>query len=83
MRCDIAQHLPRRVSPYGMIWMMSQPALDPAIAAFYRDRYDEDQRLTGSAHGQLEFVRTQELLRRQPAIPSGPWDGCDTWTERQ
>jgi SAM-dependent methyltransferase len=38
--------------------------LDPLIRAFYRDRYVEDERLTRSGHGRLEFVRTQELLRR-------------------
>ena len=34
------------------------------IRSFYRDRYLEDQRLVVSGHGRLEFVRTQELLRR-------------------
>lgn len=38
--------------------------LDPLIHAFYRDRYVEDDRLVRSGHGRLEFVRTQELLRR-------------------
>lgn len=38
--------------------------LDPVIRAFYRDRYVEDQRLVRPGHGRLEFVRTQELLRR-------------------
>ena len=45
--------------------------LDPLIMAFYRDRYDEGSRLTRSRHGQLEFVRTQELLRRLlPRVPA-------------
>lgn len=45
--------------------------LDPLIVAFYRDRYDEGSRLTRSRHGQLEFVRTQELLRRLlPRVPA-------------
>ncbi|HET6989123.1 MAG TPA: methyltransferase domain-containing protein [Kribbella sp.] len=38
--------------------------LDPLIRSFYRDRYVEDDRLTRSGHGRLEFLRTQELLRR-------------------
>jgi SAM-dependent methyltransferase len=38
--------------------------LDPLIRAFYRDRYVEADRLARSGHGRLEFLRTQELLRR-------------------
>ncbi|WP_329005775.1 methyltransferase domain-containing protein [Kribbella sp. NBC_00709] len=38
--------------------------LDPLILTFYRDRYVEDDRLIRSGHGRLEFLRTQELLRR-------------------
>ncbi|MEV4263028.1 methyltransferase domain-containing protein [Kribbella sp. NPDC049584] len=38
--------------------------LDPLIHEFYRDRYVEDDRLIRSGHGRLEFLRTQELLRR-------------------
>jgi ubiquinone/menaquinone biosynthesis C-methylase UbiE len=38
--------------------------LHPLIHEFYRDRYVEDDRLIRSGHGRLEFVRTQELLRR-------------------
>ncbi|MFF0269018.1 class I SAM-dependent methyltransferase [Kribbella sp. NPDC004536] len=38
--------------------------LDPVIRAFYRDRYAEDERLVVRGHGRLEFLRTQELLRR-------------------
>jgi len=37
---------------------------DPAIRAFYQNRYVEAMRLTESGQGRLEFVRTQELLRR-------------------
>jgi 2-polyprenyl-3-methyl-5-hydroxy-6-metoxy-1,4-benzoquinol methylase len=43
--------------------------LDAAIRAFYRDRYVEDDRLSRSGHGQLEFLRTQELLRRLLPVP--------------
>ena len=45
------------------------PELDPAILAFYRDRYDEDQRLIRAPHGRIEFSRTQELLRRHLPTP--------------
>lgn len=38
--------------------------LDPLIRAFYAERYVEDDRLARSGHGQLEFLRTQELVRR-------------------
>lgn len=45
--------------------------LDPTILSFYRDRYDEDQRLVQSRHGRVEFRRTQQLLRRYlPAPPA-------------
>jgi SAM-dependent methyltransferase len=54
---------------------MSDPVLDPSILAFYRDRYDEDVRLTRSRHGQLEFRRTEELLRG--TLPPAPADVID------
>lgn len=44
--------------------------LDPRIDEFYRDRYREEDRLSRTAHGQLEFLRTQELLRRH--LPPAP-----------
>lgn len=50
---------------------MIDPVPDPMIQAFYRDRYDEDQRLVRSGHGRLEFARTQELLRRHLPPPPG------------
>lgn len=38
---------------------------------FYTENYVEDVRLTKSAHGRLEFVRTRELLRRHlPPVPA-------------
>lgn len=46
------------------------PQLDPVIRSFYAERYREDERLTRSRHGQLEFLRTQELLRRH--LPGPP-----------
>ena len=46
------------------------PELDPLIRDFYVDRYDEDARLRRSRHGQLEFLRTQELLLR--FLPPAP-----------
>jgi len=44
--------------------MTAQPALDPAILHFYQSRYSEDGRLRRTAHGQLEYLRTRELLER-------------------
>lgn len=50
---------------------MTETSLDPAILAYYQHRNDESQRLTRSAHGRVEFARTQELLRRfLPAAPA-------------
>lgn len=49
---------------------MPVPALDPLILSFYRDRYVEDERLTSTPHGRIEFVRTQRLLRRR--MPTAP-----------
>ncbi|MEU4394264.1 class I SAM-dependent methyltransferase [Kribbella sp. NPDC023855] len=43
--------------------------LDPLIRAFYAERYVEDSRLARSGHGQLEFLRTQELVRRYLPLP--------------
>ena len=43
---------------------MGSGDLDPNIRQFYQERYREDGRLTRSAHGQLEFLRVQELVRR-------------------
>ena len=37
---------------------------EPDIVTFYQTRYLEDDRLRVSSHGRLEFLRTQELLRR-------------------
>ncbi len=48
---------------------MTDVELDPLILAFYRDRYREDERLTASGHGRLEFLRTRELLGRHLPPP--------------
>lgn len=50
---------------------MPRPEFDEGIQAFYRDHYDEGLRLVRSGHGQLEFARTQELLRRHLPPPPG------------
>jgi len=43
----------------------------PEIIDFYSSDYDEVTRLSSRAHGELEFLRTQELLRRHlPAAPA-------------
>jgi SAM-dependent methyltransferase len=48
--------------------------LPSEILEHYRDQ-DEGSRLTRSAHGRLEFLRTQELLRRHlPAPPASVLD---------
>ncbi|WP_171162023.1 bifunctional 2-polyprenyl-6-hydroxyphenol methylase/3-demethylubiquinol 3-O-methyltransferase UbiG [Streptomyces sp. I05A-00742] len=50
--------------------MALPPAVAPEIIAFYTDGFDEATRLTSSADGALELVRTQELLRRH--LPPAP-----------
>ncbi|MGW5349137.1 class I SAM-dependent methyltransferase [Streptomyces sp. NPDC004031] len=49
---------------------MPSPQLSPEVTAFYTDVFDEDARLTSSADGRLELLRTQELLRR--FLPRAP-----------
>jgi ubiquinone/menaquinone biosynthesis C-methylase UbiE len=47
----------------------------PEIINFYTTTYDEVTRLSSAAHGELEFLRTQELLRRHlPAAPAAVLD---------
>ncbi|GAA3488727.1 class I SAM-dependent methyltransferase [Streptomyces cremeus] len=54
---------------------MTTPAVAPAVLDFYAKTIDESTRLTGSADGRLELVRTQELLRRHlPEAPAGVLD---------
>ncbi|MEV6673768.1 methyltransferase domain-containing protein [Streptomyces sp. NPDC051162] len=50
---------------------MTTPQVDPEIIDFYTDTFDEATRLTSTADGTLEMLRTQELLRRHlPAAPA-------------
>ncbi|MCX4779517.1 class I SAM-dependent methyltransferase [Streptomyces sp. NBC_01264] len=49
---------------------MSKPELAPQIEHFYSQVIDENDRLTMSADGRLELLRTQEILRRY--LPSAP-----------
>ncbi|WP_436954456.1 class I SAM-dependent methyltransferase [Streptomyces sp. SudanB182_2057] len=49
---------------------MTLPELAPEIVRFYTETIDEADRLTATADGQLEMVRTQELLHRH--LPSPP-----------
>ncbi|MFC5264711.1 GNAT family N-acetyltransferase [Kribbella qitaiheensis] len=58
-------------------WMVE---LDAAIRSYYRDRYVEDDRLSRSGHGRLEFLRTQDLLRGSyRCLRQRSW----TWVERR
>ncbi|MFV8129429.1 class I SAM-dependent methyltransferase [Streptomyces syringium] len=50
--------------------MAIPPVVAPEIIAFYTEGTDEATRLTSSADGKLELIRTQELLRRH--LPSAP-----------
>jgi len=47
-----------------------EPFPERDIVTFYQTRYLEDDRLRVSPHGRLEFLRTQELLRRH--LPKPP-----------
>ncbi|MFJ3497104.1 class I SAM-dependent methyltransferase [Streptomyces sp. NPDC086091] len=50
---------------------MASTDLAPEVLTFYTQLFDEDARLTSSADGRLELLRTQELLRRfLPAAPA-------------
>ncbi|MFJ5225835.1 class I SAM-dependent methyltransferase [Streptomyces sp. NPDC088400] len=49
---------------------MSTPELAPEIVTFYSDTIDEAGRLTMSADGRLEMLRTKELLQRY--LPPAP-----------
>jgi ubiquinone/menaquinone biosynthesis C-methylase UbiE len=49
---------------------MEPPAVAPEIIDFYTTAYDEASRLSVKAHGMLERIRTQELLRRH--LPEPP-----------
>ncbi|MEB8338039.1 class I SAM-dependent methyltransferase [Streptomyces endophyticus] len=50
--------------------MPSVPQLSPEIVEFYSQTVDESSRLTRSADGLLELVRTQEILRSH--LPPAP-----------
>ncbi|WP_037912017.1 class I SAM-dependent methyltransferase [Actinacidiphila yeochonensis] len=43
---------------------MASPELAPEVTTFYTHVFDEGSRLTSSADGRLELLRTRELLRR-------------------
>ncbi len=49
---------------------MTQPKLAPEVEHFYSQVIDEGTRLSSSADGRLEMLRTQELLRR--FLPPAP-----------
>ncbi|MGW0824974.1 class I SAM-dependent methyltransferase [Streptomyces sp. NPDC002845] len=49
---------------------MTSPELAPEIVRFYTETVDEAERLSVTADGRLEMVRTQELLRRR--LPEPP-----------
>jgi SAM-dependent methyltransferase len=49
---------------------MASPEVAPEILRFYGETIDEADRLTATADGRLEMVRTQELLRR--CLPPAP-----------
>jgi SAM-dependent methyltransferase len=60
--------LPRRARPRDDPGMLRSPVHD--MHAYYADHFVEDERLHATAHGRLEFERTQELLRRH--LPPSP-----------
>jgi SAM-dependent methyltransferase len=51
--------------------MATPPQVAPEIIEFYSETFDESTRLTTSADGVLELLRTREILRRYlPAAPA-------------
>ncbi|MDX2542335.1 class I SAM-dependent methyltransferase [Streptomyces sp. WI04-05B] len=48
---------------------MTSPGVAPEIVTFYAETIDEADRLSTTADGRLELVRTQELLRRHLPPP--------------
>ncbi|MFG2525996.1 class I SAM-dependent methyltransferase [Streptomyces sp. NPDC048527] len=50
--------------------MPGEPQLAPEVLSFYAETVDESQRLTRSADGMLELVRTQEILHQY--LPPAP-----------
>ncbi|WP_331723550.1 MULTISPECIES: class I SAM-dependent methyltransferase [unclassified Streptomyces] len=50
--------------------MTPEPQVAPEVLAFYTDTIDESTRLTSSADGLLELVRTKEILHRH--LPPSP-----------
>lgn len=56
-----------------MAGMTALPPLphEPDMMRYYTERFSERDRLASSAHGRLEFLRTQELLRRYLPEPPG------------
>lgn len=55
--------------------MAFTPEVAPEILEFYAETFDESVRLTGTAEGLLELVRTQEILRgRLPDVPAAVLD---------
>jgi ubiquinone/menaquinone biosynthesis C-methylase UbiE len=55
--------------------MATAPQVAPEILEFYTETFDESTRLTTSADGALELLRTQEILRRH--LPSAPAEVVD------
>ena len=55
--------------------MTLSPQVAPEIIEFYTETFDESARLTTTADGALELVRTQEILRA--ALPAAPADVLD------
>ncbi|MFI1091170.1 class I SAM-dependent methyltransferase [Streptomyces sp. NPDC020917] len=55
--------------------MTLSPQVAPEIIEFYTETFDESARLTTTADGGLELVRTQEILRA--ALPAAPADVLD------
>src|SRR5665647_549568 len=65
--CPPHQYLPPRALRSRAV---HEPFPERDIVTFYQTRYLEDDRLRVSPHGRLEFLRTQELLRRH--LPKPP-----------
>jgi len=66
---DNGEEGPASAGPSSYAGPMGEPSIDPTIMDHYENRYDEDRRIR-SGIGELELVRTREIVRRH--LPDGP-----------
>ena len=63
MTTDNGEEGPASAGPSSYAGPMGERSIDPTILDHYENRYDEDRRIR-SGIGELELVRTREIVRR-------------------